>query len=90
MYMYYLLIALIYHYMKFRLLLQFWLNNPHQANVNQNEGGNTANPTPYTPDNSGTNFWAVQIAPGVQQPVPLCIDTATCGVMPIVGKCISY
>ena len=76
--------------MKFRLTLQFWLNNPHQANVNQNEGGNTANPTPYTPDNSGTNFWAVQIAPGVQQPVPLCIDTATCGVMPIVGKYISY
>ena len=29
---------------------------------------------------SGTNFWAVEVAPGVLRPIPVCIGLGTCGV----------
>ena len=74
------------------IILQFWLNNDFQANQIVNQGVNGVNPS--VPSNTGNNFWAVQIAPGVAQPVPVCtvgqvgppaIPPASCGVAVIVG-----
>ena len=54
---------------------ELWLNNINSVNANviPNVGG-AANSLPpgSIPSNAGTNFWAVQIALGVQQPVPAC------------------
>ena len=56
------------------------MNNGNSNNVIQNLGGTPAKTRVNTPSNNGASFWAVQIAPGVFQPVPACINTATCGL----------
>ena len=56
------------------------MNNDKSKNAIQNLGGTPAKNRVNTPSNNGANFWAVQIAPNVLQPRPLCEGKGTCGL----------
>ena len=59
------------------LAAEFWLNTVEltTTNVIPNMGG-TPNSLPpgSIPDNSGVNFWNVQVAQGKLQSVPACVE----------------
>ena len=65
---------------------ELWINNVNTVNKNviPNLGGtNNSLPAGSIPSNAGTNIWAVQVAPGVQQPFPAC---AAVGLPSIPGS----